>query len=965
MGDRYEVLEEIIPDLYEKAYITYSVKCTAYTSSLSFDTPRSPDEDEVNHCHNFLDREFKAFDDSVTIVAMGNIALQSLVGKHEGVSKVAGKEYNVSLAGKTFRVKANYDPYQIKRNDKLKTLFKKYINDAYKKKLNFDSYEEENTWKILNPEEAFEYLDRTINLYKTGEISHTIFDLENSIGLEPWGGGEIIMISVCNDVDQIGYSIPLKVNNKNPHSDENGNNLLDFTWKDVEFDVSEDQRIKLSHKIGELLSIVPIVGHNIKYDNKWVTWKGVASLSELTVHDDTLNLAFQVFNKRQGKKNSLKGLCNEFLGADEWDWELEMFLKKFKRVKDRHFGNVPTGLLGKYAALDAYWNRELYNYLLAHLQQPTRPIANEINEANITFAGIENKGVAVDKQMLNFLDDAYTKSLEEIEDEIRSLPRIKKYMDRMLPSLKQKKKEVIEKNNQIKKENETPTKTGKKRKQKKYKYVPTDKELEKQAFNINSTQQLQSIIYGPQYYGLKHNKAKALNTKKGGMSTSVQAIEYFKKQTLADKAFENREKNLANKIEEIKQKEGVSEKSIKKIKKEKEKFKEEQERKAEARKFCDLLLKHRRMTKLKSTYVDPVPQKCHEGLYKPEYNLSFVTTGRLSSGFHTMPNECDIKRMFCSRWRDEGGLIFAADYSQIELRVIASMSGEQNLIDAYNKGIDVHTLTASKIYRVPLDQVTWRQRQDGKQTNFAIAYGAGAETLSAQLGVSKEEAQEMLNSFFRGYPQYSEWINQQHQFVKDHGFIVTAWNRIIPIPDSESSETWRKMEALRQSVNYPIQSSASDIVTSAINAIYKRLENSHLKSLVIAAVHDSIEGDTYPGELFHLMNVYKEECVDKMNERLSWLKCPLKIDYEIGSSWGGALESKVLESSDKEAIFECEGLRKDFVALKQIASRAYTVDYEIDTVKKPGDEGFPSFGDDIFIRDREYWEGKVHIKLTS
>ena len=157
-------------------------------------------------------------------------------------------------------------------------------------------------------------MDRTIEMFKDGAITHTVFDLENSISLLPWEGGEIIMSSISNDEEKVGYSIPMVVNNKNWHVDKDGNSLLEYSWNDIDFDVTESQKAKLMVKTGELVSTVPIVGHNIKYDMKWLIWHQIAKLIDIRVMECTLNIAFQIFNNQLGVGDSLQSLCEIHLG---------------------------------------------------------------------------------------------------------------------------------------------------------------------------------------------------------------------------------------------------------------------------------------------------------------------------------------------------------------------------------------------------------------------------------------------------------------------------------------------------------------------------------------------------------------------------------------------------------------------------------------------------------------------------
>jgi hypothetical protein len=446
-----------------------------------------------------------------------------------------------------------------------------------------------------------------------------------------------------------------------------------------------------------------------------------------------------------------------------------------------------------------------------------------------------------------------------------------------------------------------------------------DEELWREAVSFTSNKDLANMIYGRPFYSLP--VIREFKTAKGEPQVTADVFEFFLD---ASKGFAP---------------EG-----------------------SETRTFLQLVARLKTFNKLLTTYIDSLPEKSHEGSYKPEFNLSGTITGRLSSGFHTVPSKSDYKRVFVSRWEREGGLFLCGDQSQLEVRVGASIANERTLIDAYLAGADVHRDTAARIYRLTPEEVSADQREHGKRVNFGVFYGKTKYSLAADLGITPEEAQLILDGFFRGRDNLRSWIDGQHRLVERDKRVSTPFGRIIPVPDANSTDPKILSHAHNCSVNYPVQSAASDILVVSNNSVYQDMKRTGARSLFLGSVHDSLEYDVYPGELVYMIRLVKEECENRVRSRYPFIRCPLVMDISIGRSWGGGIEFKVKDLGEDYVVLEGTGLRKDHLQLEAVASRAYDYQREVITATPTSPK---DFAEDIFVRDAEFWKARVILRTRK
>ncbi|HBG23547.1 MAG: DNA polymerase I [Bacteroidetes bacterium GWF2_41_61] len=299
------------------------------------------------------------------------------------------------------------------------------------------------------------------------------------------------------------------------------------------------------------------------------------------------------------------------------------------------------------------------------------------------------------------------------------------------------------------------------------------------------------------------------------------------------------------------------------------------------------ILEYRNIKKLLSTYIDPLPSIISpiSGKIHTTYNQSLTSTGRLSSVRPNLQNipirterGREIRKAFVPSHK--GGVIMSADYSQIELRLMAHMSGDELFITAFREGRDIHAATASKIFGVAEDQLTKEQRNRAKVANFGIIYGISAFGLSQRLAIPRAESKKLIEDYFANYPQVERYMNQMIEKARVDGYVTTLYGRKRYLPDINSKNPVVRGLAERNAINAPIQGSAADIIKVAMVRIAKRITDSGLKSRMVLQVHDELVFDAYASEIEELKNLVKEEM-----EGVIKLDVPLTIECQFGLNW--------------------------------------------------------------------------------
>lgn len=302
--------------------------------------------------------------------------------------------------------------------------------------------------------------------------------------------------------------------------------------------------------------------------------------------------------------------------------------------------------------------------------------------------------------------------------------------------------------------------------------------------------------------------------------------------------------------------------------------------------IAGLILEYRQLAKLKSTYADglavyisPVDERIHG-----KFNQTITATGRISStepNLQNIPIRVElgrkIRKVFIPR---EGYLFLDADYSQIELRVLAHMSGDEKLIEAYKNESDIHKITASEVFHTPYDQVTDLQRRNAKAVNFGIVYGISSFGLGQDLNISRKEAEAYIHKYFETYPKVKEFLDGLVEEAKKDGYVRTMFGRKRPVPELSSSNFMQRSFGERIAMNSPIQGTAADIIKIAMIRVNKRLKEAGMKSQLILQVHDELLIETHKEEVEQVRRILEEEMVHAAS-----LSVTLEIDINEGADW--------------------------------------------------------------------------------
>ena len=299
------------------------------------------------------------------------------------------------------------------------------------------------------------------------------------------------------------------------------------------------------------------------------------------------------------------------------------------------------------------------------------------------------------------------------------------------------------------------------------------------------------------------------------------------------------------------------------------------------------ILEFRAVKKLLSTYIEPFPMFVNKqtGRVHTTFNQALTATGRLSSSNPNLQNipirterGKEIRKAFVAGSAD--GIIVSADYSQIELRIMAHLSQDQHLIQAFRNGVDVHAATAEKIFGVPHEEVTADQRRVAKTANFGIMYGISSFGLSQRLGISRSEAKKLIDDYFNAFPAIRSFIDDTIAAARENGYVETIFGRRRYLPDINAKNATVRALAERNAVNAPIQGTAADIIKLAMIGVDRKMAEEGLKSKMVLQIHDELLFDTISSEREKLMSIVKEQM-----EHVTELSVPLTVECNYGKNW--------------------------------------------------------------------------------
>ena len=303
--------------------------------------------------------------------------------------------------------------------------------------------------------------------------------------------------------------------------------------------------------------------------------------------------------------------------------------------------------------------------------------------------------------------------------------------------------------------------------------------------------------------------------------------------------------------------------------------------------IIELILEYRQLRKLKNTYVDPLPELRDEKDQRihTHFMQTVTATGRLSSNNPNLQNipiktqkGREIRKAFVPR--DNNYSLMAADYSQIELRIIAALSKDVNMIQAFKENVDIHSATASKVFGVDINKVSREQRGAAKAVNFGIIYGQSAFGLSQTLGITRTEAKEIIDSYFKQYSTIKNYMSETISLARENGYVETIMKRRRYLPDINSGNAVVRGYAERNAINAPIQGSAADIIKMAMNKVFKKMNDNHIQSKMLLQVHDELVFDVHKEEEEFMTKLVKKEMENAVN-----ISVPLDVEIKIASNW--------------------------------------------------------------------------------
>jgi DNA polymerase-1 len=300
------------------------------------------------------------------------------------------------------------------------------------------------------------------------------------------------------------------------------------------------------------------------------------------------------------------------------------------------------------------------------------------------------------------------------------------------------------------------------------------------------------------------------------------------------------------------------------------------------------ILDHRGLSKLKSTYVDALPRMVNPrtGRIHSSFNQALTATGRLSSNNPNLqnipvrtPEGAKVREAFIPRGKEF--LLMAADYSQIELRLIAEISGDEAMLEAFQEGKDIHRATAARVFEVPFEEVTREQRYRAKTVNFSIIYGAGSTNLSRQLDISRAEAKELIDNYFKQYSGLKAYMDEVVQKARENGYVTTLKGRRRYLRDLNSRNGVMRSHAERNAINTPIQGTAADMIKMAMVSIHELLKEGNYRTKMILQVHDELVFDAHKEEIEEL----QPQIVERMQNAITGLKVPIEVEVGLGENW--------------------------------------------------------------------------------
>ncbi|QQO97399.1 DNA polymerase I [Maribacter phage Molly_5] len=819
------------------------------------------------------------------VVPLGSDAVRYLLPDSGSVTKIAGQNFNKDYGTGDLRVVPNFDLGYVQRDagrlGVFENIFKKINSETSLTKSKLPT-------KILEPYQFLEYIYRLKSYLDSGQMIGAIFDIETSnayLNTSP----KLLMedpkeyitgFSVADPVERVGYYMTIY------HPDIEKTYGRQYALERAAFATAQ---------LRTFLKFIPFICHNSDFDLTVTCYKlGLDPQKDVRMVGDTLVMAYLLIGLDVKISFKLKDLTRYYFDIDEdWDHEITNEFAKLPRKNYlKRLVNIPKKTVEKYGALDSVATLMLWEMFLPELEkQGMMHIYKTLLTATTMFSNIYIRGLNIDTDLMEWL--ASTLETQEAW-----------YQRTLHKSASVHKWRVM--NAKPKRVAPNPAETSLSELDTPYQgavnhliqsgyttfahIMDTDPEVIKQTGVAPA--ELDEILFDAQMQISTHTFPTV-----GVRTASIKDIVY-NPEYLGEKA------------------EFLTEKGAPSFNKEAKLHLQRHGSTTEARsvgQICNLLTE---IADLQSKYLNGIRKHSElYGVFKPSFTLVGTTTGRLAGDIHSFPSfSADIKGLFNSKWANQGGLVFAPDFSQIEVRVMAAFANENELRKAYEEGIDIHKFVASKAFNKAVEEISKVERGSAKAIVFGILYGKSMQGLASDLGITVEEAQKIQDSIFIAFPGMKTWIDKTIAILRDQGYVQNGFNRrrylpgIKLDPNADRRNKWIVAEAERAGVNSPIQGTASDLTLECLIFIDKMVIQSGWQSDIMATVHDSMEIDCHPSEVIDLYRLCKYAGEVRPPIVYDWLnQMPIKLDCGFGPDWFGEFEDAVIEESENHILFHLEG----------------------------------------------------------
>lgn len=896
----------IDPDVCRFTYLT---RCAPWKTSACKGL-REPSEEEVATCSNYLLKEIALYEPDI-IVPLGKLPAKFFLphlGEKLKITKVSGVVFNWrnSVDNTEYSIIPTLSPSALMRSDhwlgKVTDAFRLIYNISSGKSI-ADIFDECNYLYLDTLEKIKDYVDMVIDQYDPDDWTKCI-----SVDVETGYKGPIPedydidkMAIVLNPYNPYHMVVSVQLS----HAPKEGA-LIPLFHKDSPF-TDAYSIMAVAAQLQRLVDVVPVIGQNFKFD-----WKVLYVCLGVEVKKflyDSMLAHYLLYQK--SRSMALESMAGAYV-------EMPFFKREMHKALDtlpeeiRHMGNVEIDKLIRYGCGDSDAVYRLYLYW--------RPILEEnglwevyedvLKDATITFSRIETNGMLIDPARLEKLRVTYAEELRQLRIRMRKSGYIQELEEILVEKHWAKVEKEYDKENAKREEEGRPP-------VKRKKWTPEqqqERELkikQKLRFKPSSPDQLRLLFYDDRL--MDFNPVGKGETKTKNISADKNARELI---------LQDAHQELA----QIKEQDPDDEETIEAL--------------DECVWVVEAINEWVGKNKLHSAYIKSAPQLIHdkgdvkrawpiplpdqvcEWCFHANFKIHGTDTGRLSCehpNLQQMPFKSLIKWMFISRWKDQGGVLLQADYSQAELRVLAKLCDEKEMLAAFNRGEDIHMFVARLVFGalgVPPDQITKAMRRIAKRASFGIVYGQGAKALAKGFGTSVAEAKEIIKTLYRVFPNLRGWMDSKIQECKDEGLVTTPMGRLRWIKGADSRDEFTAAEAARKAVNTPIQSAASDWTVCALNEVQRRFVEEGLKSLIVATIHDSIMVDVYPGEMVKVMEILHYEMVVNLPERFDWIKgVTPATDFEFGVDWKAMTDIKLLDDGTYKIKGDFADIKKNLAQL--------------------------------------------------